>query len=134
MKNRIINVMSCCIDLHYLMYYRNDLHCGMSGDWSAEVFGSFHLCLFLSYVNQTTKSNLSKNYYQIQSTGFPKQKTNFLPSRQLFSSIITKCVTYFNPLMPGGRKRSNILKQTYTQKLLFILSMCDLLCDPAWEC
>ena len=32
--------------------------------------GSFHLCLFLTYVNQTTKSNLSKNYYQILGTGF----------------------------------------------------------------
>ena len=29
--------------------------------------------------------------------------------------------------MPGGRKRSNILKQTYSQKLVFILSMYDLL-------
>ena len=41
----------------------------------------FHLCLFLNYVSKTTKSNLSKNYYRIQSTGFPKQKTNFLPPR-----------------------------------------------------
>ena len=31
-KNRIKTVMSCCIDLHYLLYYRYDLHCGMSGD------------------------------------------------------------------------------------------------------
>ena len=43
--------------------------------------GSFHLCLFLNYVNQITKSNLLKNYYQIRSTGFPKQKTNFLSPR-----------------------------------------------------
>ena len=43
--------------------------------------GSFHLCLFLNFVNQTTKSNLSEHYYQIWSTGFPKQKTNFLPPR-----------------------------------------------------
>ena len=27
--------------------------------------------------------------------------------------------------MPGGSKRSNILKQTYSQKLLFILSRYD---------
>ena len=40
---------------------------------------SFHLCLFLNYVSQTIKSILSKNYHQIRSTGFPKQKTNFLP-------------------------------------------------------
>ena len=43
--------------------------------------GSSHPGLFLNYVNQTTKSNFSKNYYQIRSTGFPKQKTNFLPPR-----------------------------------------------------
>ena len=32
--------------------------------------------------------------------------------------------------MPGGSKRSNILKQTYTQKLPFILNMYDLLLPP----
>ena len=32
--------------------------------------------------------------------------------------------------MPGGSKRSNILKQTYIQKPLFILSMYDLLLPP----
>ena len=48
--------------------------------------GSFHLCLFLNYFNQTTKSNLSKNYYQIWS---PKQKTNFLQPRYIFSLLIT---------------------------------------------
>ena len=42
---------------------------------------SFHLFLFLKYVNQTAKSSLLKNYYQIPSTGFPKQKTIFLPPR-----------------------------------------------------
>ena len=46
--------------------------------WVLRFLGSLHLCLFYSYVNQTTKSNLSKNYYQIRSTGFPIQKTNFL--------------------------------------------------------
>ena len=28
-KNQIKNVMSCCIDLHYLLYDRYDLRCGM---------------------------------------------------------------------------------------------------------
>ena len=37
-ENRIKNIMSCCIDLHYLLYYLYDFHCGMSGDWSDEVF------------------------------------------------------------------------------------------------
>ena len=32
----IKNVTSCCIDLHYLLYYRYDLHCSMSGDWSCD--------------------------------------------------------------------------------------------------
>ena len=35
--------------------------------------------------------------------------------------------TCINPLMKGGSKKSNMLKQTYTQGLLFILSMYDLL-------
>ena len=43
-----------------------------------------------------------------------------------FMNNKTQC-SYFNPFMPGGRKRSNILKQTYSQKLVFILSMYDLL-------
>ena len=33
---------------------------------------SFHLCIYLNYINQTPKSILSKNYYQIRGTGFPK--------------------------------------------------------------
>ena len=28
-KNQIKNVMSCCIDLHYLLYHQYDLHCSM---------------------------------------------------------------------------------------------------------
>ena len=32
--------------------------------------------------------------------------------------------------MQGGSKRSNILKQTYSQKLLFILSRYDLFLRP----
>ena len=31
------NVMSCCIDVHYLLYYRYDLLYGMSGGLSGEV-------------------------------------------------------------------------------------------------
>ena len=54
--------------------------------------GSFQLCFFLSYVNQSIKSNLSKNYCQIWNTGFLKQKTNFLPPRSLFSLLLTKRV------------------------------------------
>ena len=52
----------------------------------------FHLCLCLNYVNQTTKSNLSKNYYQTRIPGFPKENTNFLPPQESFSSLITKRV------------------------------------------
>ena len=59
------------IDLYYLLYYRYGLHCLACQKIEVEKFlGSFHLCLFLTYVNQTTKSNLSKNYYQILGTGF----------------------------------------------------------------
>ena len=38
--------------------------------------------------------------------------------------------TYFNPLMPDGSKRSDILKETYSQKLLFILSIYELSLTP----
>ena len=100
-NNRIKNVMSCCIDLHYLLHVISTVACQ-----EIEVvrfIGCFHLYLFLSYVNKNTRSNLSKTYYQIRSTRFPKEKANFLPPRSLFSSLITnnktRC-TYSNPLMP----------------------------------
>ena len=91
--------------------------------------GWLHLCLFLNYVNQTTKRNLSKNHYQLRSTGFPQQKTNFWPP----SVIIFFINNYFNLLMPDGSKRSNILKQTCTQKFMFI-SIFKIFCyQPVWE-
>ena len=70
----------CHVVLICTIYFITDMMCTVASqeievvrflDW-------FHLCLFLNYSNQTTKDNLSKNYYQIQSTGFLKQKTNFL--------------------------------------------------------
>ena len=77
---------------------------------------------------QIIKSNLSKNY-QNRSMWFPKQNTNFLPPQQFINNK-TRC-TCFNPLMPSGSKRSSIIKQTYSQKLLFIVSMDDLLLPPS---
>ena len=115
-----------------------------SGDSIVRFFGSFYHFLYLNFVNQITKNNLSKNYYQIQSMGFPKQKaTNseygisktkgkFLTTTVIicFINSKTRCA-YFNSLMPVGRKRLNLLKQIYSQKLVFILSMHDFFYHPA---
>ena len=88
---------------------------------------SFHVCLFLSYINQTTKSNLLKTSNS-RGYGIFKTKQKFLITTVIifFINNKTQC-SYFNSFMPGGRKRSNILKQTYSQKLVFILSMYGLL-------
>ena len=73
--------MLCYIDLHYFLYYRLDSTVAYQEIKVVRFLGLFHLCLFLNYVSQTTKSNLLRYYYQIRSTGFPKQKINFLPLR-----------------------------------------------------
>ena len=75
--------MSSYIDLHYFLYYRY-----------VRLLGLFYLVPFLCYANQTTKSNLPRNYYQIRRTRFRKQKTNFLPPRFFFTNDKTRC-TYF---------------------------------------
>ena len=48
-----------------------------------------YLCLFLSYVNQTTKTK-KKTKKQIRGTELPKQKTNFLLPRFLFFFVNSK--------------------------------------------
>ena len=52
--------MSCCIDLH--SFCITDMICTfVCQEIEVVMFlGSFQLCLFVNYVNQTTKSNLSK--------------------------------------------------------------------------
>ena len=79
--------------LHWFALNWYDLHCDMSEDWSGEV-SWFVLPLSLSQLCQPDqkKNNFLKNYNQVRSTGFPKQKTNFLSPRLLLSSLITKCV------------------------------------------
>ena len=57
-----------------------------------------------------------------------KAKDKFLITTVIIFFVNNKrSCTYFNPLMPGGSKRSNILKETYSKKLPFILNMYDLL-------
>ena len=113
--------MLCHIALICTIFYITDMICTVACQEIKVVrfLGSFYLCLFLNYVNQTTKSNLSKNYYQTRST---KTKDKFLTTMVIifFINNKTNCA-YFNPLMPGGSKNSS--SQTYTQKLLFILSI-----------
>ena len=99
-KYRTNNVMSCYIGLHYSLYYRDDSH----ALWHVRRFKWWGFYgLFLNYVNQTTKSNLSPINYQkicvnknvlrkplIRSSGFPKSKTNFLPTVVTISFISNK--------------------------------------------
>ena len=58
--------------------------------------------------------------------GISKTKDKFLTTMVIIFYINNKtCCTYFTPLMPGGSEKSNI-----SQKLLFILSMYELLLPP----
>ena len=60
--------------------------------------------------------------------GISKAKDKFLTTMVniIFISNKTRC-TYFNSLISGGSKKSNILKQTSSIKLLFILGIYYLL-------
>ena len=125
-KNRIKNIMSCYIDLYYLLYYWYDLHCDMSGDWSGEVSWfvpplSFSQLCRPDNKKQFIKKLLSDSDYQIS-----KANEKFLTTTVIIFFINNKkhCF-YFNPLIPRVSKRWN--SQTYGQKLLFILSIYDLL-------
>ena len=87
--------MSCCIDFHYLLYYRViSTHCDMLVDlsdgvsWFLSSLSFFQLCQ-LDREKQFIPKLLSKETYinesvsikpTIQSAGFPKPKTNFLPT------------------------------------------------------
>ena len=71
--------MLCHIALICTIYCITDMICTVACQ-KIEVerfLSSFHLCLFLNYVNHTTKSNLSKNYKRIRRTGFQKPKEKF---------------------------------------------------------
>ena len=114
----------CYVMLHWsALYYRNiditeilifiDIYCITEMIWTVpcqeiemvRFLGSFHLCLFLNYVNQTTKSNLSNSECGIS-------KTNFLTTWQLFSLIITKRVVltltlWCHAVVPKGQTYLN---------------------------
>ena len=101
--------MSCCIDLHYLLYYQYDLHCYISGDrggevsWFAPPLPLFQLCQ-PDHKKQFIKKLLSNLEY-----GIFKVKGKFLNTTVIIFFINNKThCTYFHPLMPGGSKRSNI--------------------------
>ena len=86
-KNCINNIMSRCIDLHYLMYYRYDLHCGMSGDWSGEV-SWFVSPLSLSQLCQPDhKKQFIKN---LSSNSESKTNDKFLTTTAIFFYINKK--------------------------------------------
>ena len=124
--------MLCHVALTCTIYCITDMICTVACHEIEVVMllGSLHLCLFLNYVSQTTKGNLSKLISNPEYC-ISKAKDKFLTTTVNIFFINNKiCCTYFNPLMPGGSKRLNILKQTYSQKLLFILSMYDLFLPP----
>ena len=70
--------MLCHVAFIRSIYCITDMICTVS--WQeievARFLGLFNFCLFLSYVNQTTQSNLSNWEY-----GISKIKTNFIPPR-----------------------------------------------------
>ena len=98
------------IDIHwYLLYYRNDLNCAMSGDWNGEI-SWFVPPLSLSQLCQPNhKKQFIKKLLSNSECGI--SKTNFLTTRQLFSLIITKRVVltlWCHVVVPKG--------QTYLDK------------------
>ena len=106
------------------------LHCRMSGDWSGEI-SWFVPPLSLSQLCQIDhKKQFIKNLSNSED-GISKTKEKFLTTTLItfFINNKTHC-TYFNPFMSGGINMSNILKQTYSQKLLFMLSLYDLFLPP----
>ena len=81
-KNRINNVMSCCIDLHYSLFYLDDFH----PQWYFKrgllrFLSSFRLCLFLSYVNLTVIGNLSLTFSYVNLTKKKEFLTNLLSEK-----------------------------------------------------
>ena len=66
--------MPYCIDLHYLQYYRYDLHCGISGDWFGEV-SCFLLPLSLSQLCQSDNKNQKKRKKKKTNSGYGTTKT-----------------------------------------------------------
>ena len=77
------------------------------------LLGSFYLCLFLNYVKQTKKKTIIKKLLSTSEYGIFKTKDKFI-------TTVTKRVVL----------TLYILKQTFSQKLLVILSMYDLLLLP----
>ena len=127
--------MPCRVDLHYLLYYRNNLHCDMPEDWNGEISLFVPSLLFSQLCQPDQKKQFIKKLLSNSEYGISETKDKFPTTTAIifFNNSKMHC-TYFNPLMPGGSKRSNILKKTYSQKLLFILSIYGLCYYPAWEC
>ena len=112
--------MLCHVALIWTIYCITDIICTVACQEIEVVrfFGLLHLCLFLNYVNQTTKSNLSKK----SEYGIPKTKDKLTTIIIFFISNKTRCAC-FNPLC-----------QTYLKNLLpkaAILRMYDLFFSPS---
>ena len=92
--------------------------------------GSFHLCLS-QLCQPDYKKQFIKKLLPNSEHGISKTKDKFLSTMVIIFFINNKtCCTYLNPFIPGGSKISNIFEQTYSQKLMSILSMLDVLLPP----
>ena len=121
--------MLCHVSLICTIYCITDIIC-TAACWKIEVMRFLGSSTFVSFSIMSTRPK--KAVYQKIIIKFGvrdfQNKNKFLTTAVIifFINNKTRC-TYFNPFMPGGSKRSNIFKQTYVQKLLFILSMYELL-------
>ena len=108
--------MLCHVALIWTIYCITDMICAVACQEIEVVrfFGLLHLCLFLNYVNQTTKRNLSKN----SEYGIPKTKDKLTTVIIFFISNKTRCAC-FNPLIPDGSKMSNIPKKPTAKSCYF---------------
>ena len=85
--------------------------------------------LYLSQLWQTChKKQLIEKLLWNSENGISKTKDKSFTTTVIIFFINNKTLcTHFNPSMPSERKMSNVLKQICSEKLLFILSMYDLL-------
>ena len=122
--------MLCHVALICTIYCITDMICTVACQ-EIKVVRFFWLVppLFLSQLCQPYhKKQFIEKLLSSLEYGISKTKDKFLTTTVTIFFINNKTrYTYFNPLMPCGSKRSNILKQIYIQKLLFILSLYDLL-------
>ena len=116
----------CHVTLICTIYFITDMICTVACQEIEVVrfLGSFHHCLFLNYDNQTTKQFIKKLLSNSE-YGISKTKDKFLATSVIIFFIKKRVVLTLTPWFQVVAKG-----QTYSQKLLLILSMYDLLLPP----